>query len=154
MSRAMDDRRQLPGNKSGECERNRTMTRIAINGLGRIGRAVFKTAMDHPELEVVAINDLLSPENLVYLLRFDSVDGRYHDVVGISEDEMVSTDIIGDPRATVVDLTMTKVVNGRLVKVLGWYVNEWGYAAQMVREAAYMGGVWAPEQVIGAAAVG
>ena len=53
------------------------MARIAINGLGRIGRAFLKLALKRPELEVVAVNDLADPENLVYLLRFDSAYGRY-----------------------------------------------------------------------------
>lgn len=48
------------------------MTKIAINGFGRIGRAVFKIALDNPELEVVAINDLVPPDNLAYLLKYDT----------------------------------------------------------------------------------
>jgi glyceraldehyde 3-phosphate dehydrogenase len=48
---------------------------------------------------------------------------------------VVSSDIIRDPRAVVVDLDLTRVVDGDLVKIFGWYDNEWGYAAQMVREA-------------------
>jgi glyceraldehyde 3-phosphate dehydrogenase len=40
-----------------------------------------------------------------------------------------------DPRASIVDLSMTKVVDGNLVKVLSWYDNEWGYTNQMIREA-------------------
>jgi glyceraldehyde 3-phosphate dehydrogenase len=56
-------------------------------------------------------------------------------VLGVSRDPLVSSDIIGDPRASVVDLELTKVVDGDLVKVMSWYDNEWGYANQMVREA-------------------
>src|SRR5262245_8497962 len=55
----------------------RTVTTIAINGLGRIGRAFLKAALQHEELRIVAVNDLIDPENLVYLLRFDSSYGRY-----------------------------------------------------------------------------
>ena len=51
--------------------------RVAINGLGRIGRAILKLAIDEPALELVAINDLADVENLAYLLRFDTVYGRY-----------------------------------------------------------------------------
>jgi glyceraldehyde 3-phosphate dehydrogenase len=40
-----------------------------------------------------------------------------------------------DPRASIVDLSMTKVVDGDLVKVMSWYDNEWGYTNQMIREA-------------------
>lgn len=53
------------------------LARIAINGFGRIGRAFFKAAFGQPELEFIAINDLGDPDMLAYLLRFDSVYGRW-----------------------------------------------------------------------------
>jgi len=52
----------------------------------------------------------------------------------------VSSDIIRDPCASIVDLTMTQVVDGDLVKVLAWYDNEWGYTNQMVRLALKLTG--------------
>ena len=60
---------------------------------------------------------------------------RYRGVLGVSHDALVSADIVGDPRASIIDLEMTKVIDGDLVKVMSWYDNEWGYANQMVREA-------------------
>lgn len=51
------------------------MLRIAINGVGRIGRAVLKIALQHPDIQVVAVNDLAAPDELAYLLRYDSVYG-------------------------------------------------------------------------------
>jgi glyceraldehyde 3-phosphate dehydrogenase len=60
---------------------------------------------------------------------------RYAGVLGVSGDALVSSDIIGDPRASIVDLELTKVIDGDLVKIMSWYDNEWGYASQMVREA-------------------
>ena len=51
--------------------------RIAINGFGRIGRATFKIIQDLKDVEVVAINDLGDLENLAYLLRYDTVYGKY-----------------------------------------------------------------------------
>lgn len=53
------------------------MTKVAINGMGRIGRAIFKLVIDTPELELAAVNDLVPPENLAYLLKYDTVYGRY-----------------------------------------------------------------------------
>jgi glyceraldehyde 3-phosphate dehydrogenase len=61
---------------------------------------------------------------------------RYTGILGATDDPLVSTDIVGDPRASVVDLEMTQVVDGDLVKVMSWYDNEWGYANQMVKLAA------------------
>jgi glyceraldehyde 3-phosphate dehydrogenase len=60
---------------------------------------------------------------------------RYAGVLGVSRDPLVSSDIVGDPRASIVDLELTKVVDGDLVKIMSWYDNEWGYANQMLREA-------------------
>jgi glyceraldehyde 3-phosphate dehydrogenase len=51
-------------------------TRIAINGFGRIGRMVFRAALNNPEVEVVAVNDLTDAETLAHLLQYDSVHGR------------------------------------------------------------------------------
>ena len=73
------------------------MKRIAINGFGRIGRAVFKIAFDSPELDVVAINDLLPPTSLAYLLNYDSVYGRYHHRVEATDNAL----LIGDSRLPV-----------------------------------------------------
>src|SRR5688572_6632569 len=53
------------------------MVTIAINGLGRIGRAALKVVLDTPQLELVAVNDIAPIDNLAYLLRYDSVYGRY-----------------------------------------------------------------------------
>jgi glyceraldehyde 3-phosphate dehydrogenase len=60
---------------------------------------------------------------------------RYRGILGVTEDPIVSSDVIKDPRASIVDLGMTRVVDGDLVKVMSWYDNEWGYTCQMVREA-------------------
>lgn len=51
--------------------------KIAINGFGRIGRAAFKVAITKPNIKVVAINDLMPPETLAHLLKYDTVYGRY-----------------------------------------------------------------------------
>ena len=66
-------------------------TRVAINGFGRIGRAFMKLAYDNRDIEVVAINDLGNPENLAYLLRFDSVYGRNPFDVQLTEDDKLGT---------------------------------------------------------------
>jgi glyceraldehyde 3-phosphate dehydrogenase len=57
------------------------MTKIGINGFGRIGRMAFRAAMQRTDVEVVAVNDLLELRHLAYLLKYDSVHGRFpHDV--------------------------------------------------------------------------
>jgi len=52
-------------------------TRIAINGFGRIGRLVLRNALNNPKLEVVAVNDLVPPDNLAYLFKHDTVHGTF-----------------------------------------------------------------------------
>lgn len=61
------------------------LMKIAINGLGRIGRAFLKLANEQPEIEIVAINDLADLDNLAYLLKYDSVYGRYHRKVSVDK---------------------------------------------------------------------
>jgi len=64
--------------------------KIGINGFGRIGRMVFRAAAQgFPDLEVVAINDLLEPEYLAYLLRYDSVHGRFQGAVSVEDGHLV-----------------------------------------------------------------
>jgi glyceraldehyde 3-phosphate dehydrogenase len=67
--------------------------------------------------------------------REEAETARYDGILGVSEDPLVSSDIVGDPRAAVVDLELTRVVDGTLVKVMAWYDNEWGFTHQMIREA-------------------
>jgi glyceraldehyde 3-phosphate dehydrogenase len=64
--------------------------RVGINGFGRIGRMVFRAAAkDFPEIEIVAINDLLEPEYLAYMLKHDSVHGRFKGDVSVEGNTLV-----------------------------------------------------------------
>lgn len=76
-----------------------------------------------------------SVEEINRILTEEAATERYAGVLGVSSDPLVSSDIVGDPRASVIDLGLTKVIGDDLVKVMSWYDNEWGYANQMVREA-------------------
>ncbi|RZM77280.1 type I glyceraldehyde-3-phosphate dehydrogenase [Leptolyngbya iicbica] len=60
--------------------------KVGINGFGRIGRLVFRAAIKNPNIEFVGINDLVPPENLAYLLKYDSTHGRYNGTVEAKED--------------------------------------------------------------------
>ncbi|EEF79979.1 type I glyceraldehyde-3-phosphate dehydrogenase [Methylophaga thiooxydans] len=64
--------------------------RVGINGFGRIGRMAFRAAIkDFTDIEVVAINDLLDPEYLAYMLKYDSVHGRFHGEVEVRDGNLV-----------------------------------------------------------------
>ena len=60
------------------------MKKIAINGFGRIGRLVFRIIEELDDMEVVAINDLSTPEELAYLLKYDTNHGRYGLLPGVT----------------------------------------------------------------------
>ncbi len=63
--------------------------KLGINGFGRIGRQAFKIAVEKPELEVVGVNDLTSPEVLAHLLKYDSNYGRFNHKVGFDETHII-----------------------------------------------------------------
>ena len=63
--------------------------KIGINGFGRIGRLVFRTTIKRGDVDVVAINDLLDVEHLAYLLKYDSVHGRFDGTVAIKDGNLI-----------------------------------------------------------------
>lgn len=64
---------------------------------------------------------------------------RWQGILKVVEDQLVSSDIIGEAYGAVVDLSFTKVVDGDLVKILSWYDNEWGYASTLVEHVVRAG---------------
>lgn len=102
---------------------------VAVRGpipVGSLADLVFLTERETSADEVNAI------------FREESKSERYQGVLGVAEDPIVSSDIVRDSRASIMDPTMTQVVDGDLLKVMSWYDNEWGYSSQMVREAIRM----------------
>lgn len=67
------------------------------------------------------------------ILKKAAQDPRWEGIFSATEEELVSSDIVGEPYASIADLTMTRVVDGNLVKVLAWYDNEMGYTEALVR---------------------
>ncbi len=65
------------------------MTRVAINGFGRIGRLAFKTLLEKDNVEVVAINDLTDNQTLAHLLKYDSIHGRFNGTVEATDDHLI-----------------------------------------------------------------
>ncbi|EHO10523.1 glyceraldehyde-3-phosphate dehydrogenase, type I [Myroides odoratimimus CCUG 12901] len=64
-------------------------TRIGINGFGRIGRLMLREAVKNPNVEIVAVNDLMAVEHLAYLIKFDSVHGRFDGTVEVKDGHLV-----------------------------------------------------------------
>jgi glyceraldehyde 3-phosphate dehydrogenase len=68
-----------------------------------------------------------------------AADGELKGILAVVKEPVVSTDFVGDPHSAVVDLGMTKVVDGDLLKVMAWYDNEWGYSNRLVEQVIHMG---------------
>jgi glyceraldehyde 3-phosphate dehydrogenase len=99
---------------------------VAIRAPIPVGSIADITFVTSRKTTVDEVNQILTDE---------AATARYAGVLGVSHDPLVSSDIVGDPRASIVDLELTKVVDGDLVKIMSWYDNEWGYANQLLREA-------------------
>jgi glyceraldehyde 3-phosphate dehydrogenase len=99
---------------------------IAVRGPVPVGSLADITLITKRKTTVEEVNRIFVEE---------AESERYKGIVGVTEDPIVSSDIRGDPRASIIDLGLTRVVDGDLVKVLSWYDNEWGFTSQMVREA-------------------
>ena len=66
--------------------------KVGINGFGRIGRLVFRAGLNNPNIQFVCINDLVAPDNISYLLKYDSTHGRFQGTVEAKEDGIVVND--------------------------------------------------------------
>lgn len=80
-----------------------------------------------------------SVEEVNGVLRAGAAAGRWQGIFSATDDPVVSSDIVGEPYASIADLGMTRVVDGTLVKVLAWYDNEMGYTESLVRHVLATG---------------
>lgn len=78
-------------------------------------------------------------EELTKVFKRAAKEDYYEGIIGVSDEELVSSDFIGDPRSTIVDLPLLDVVGGNMVKVVAWYDNEWGYSNRLVELAIDFG---------------
>mgnify|MGYP001508425560 CR=1 FL=1 len=63
--------------------------KVGINGFGRIGRLVFRAAVNNPNIEVVGINDLITPDYMAYMLKYDTIHGRFNGTVDYTENSLI-----------------------------------------------------------------
>jgi glyceraldehyde 3-phosphate dehydrogenase len=68
-----------------------------------------------------------------------AAEGPMKGVLGVSDEPLVSVDYTSDPHSSVVDALSTSVMDGRMVKVLSWYDNEWGYSSRVVDLVGFVG---------------
>ena len=88
---------------------------------------------------VVSLSDITAilkrdttKEELIKVFRRVSKEPYYEGIIGVTDEELVSSDFIGDPRSAIVDLPLIDVVGGNMVKIVAWYDNEWGYSNRLV----------------------
>ena len=63
----------------------------------------------------------------------------YQGILAVTEEELVSSDFIGNSHSAIVDLNLTAVIDGNMLKVVAWYDNEWGYSNRLVEEVSDIG---------------
>ncbi|MDA1312058.1 MAG: type I glyceraldehyde-3-phosphate dehydrogenase [Acidobacteria bacterium] len=83
-------------------------------------------------VDLVALTEKATTKEEVNARLKQAADGELKGILGYTEEPLVSTDFMRDPRSSIVDSAMTRVVDGNLVKVLAWYDNEWGYSSRVV----------------------
>lgn len=98
---------------------------VAVRVPVAVGSISDITFISERPTSVKEINDVLKEE---------SDSSRYREIVSVTDEPLVSTDIRKSPFAAIIDLEMTRVVDGDLVKVMAWYDNEWGFTNQMIRQ--------------------
>ncbi len=88
---------------------------------------------------VVSLSDITAilkrdttKEELIKIFKDAASDPYYEDIIGVTEEELVSSDFVGDPHSCIVDLPLIDVVGGNMVKIVAWYDNEWGYSNRLV----------------------
>ena len=95
---------------------------------------------------VVSLSDITAiikrdttKEELVKVFKKASKEPYYQGIIGVTEEELVSSDFIGDPHSCIVDLPLIDVVGGNMIKIVAWYDNEWGYSNRLVELAVDFG---------------
>ncbi|MBO7657649.1 type I glyceraldehyde-3-phosphate dehydrogenase [Candidatus Saccharibacteria bacterium] len=95
---------------------------------------------------VVSLSDITAvvkkdttKEEINELFKKVAVDPKYDGIIGVSDEELVSKDFVGDSRSCIVDLPLTDVVGGNMIKIVAWYDNEWGYSNRLAELALEVG---------------
>ncbi len=95
---------------------------------------------------VVSLSDItaivrrdITKEELQNLFKKAAKEPYYQGIIGITDEELVSSDFIGDPHSCIVDLPLIDVVGGNMIKIVAWYDNEWGYSNRLVELAVDFG---------------
>jgi len=81
----------------------------------------------------------VSREEVIATLRKEADNPAYKGILAVTDDPLVSSDIIGNSHSSIVDLSLVQVVGGNMLKIIAWYDNEYGYANRLVEETIMVG---------------
>ena len=97
------------------------------------------TAIEKKITDIVAtLKSFVTADAVNSALKEASAEERLSCILRVTDEALVSRDIIGDPHSSIVDAESTLVLRDRVVKVLAWYDNEWGYSARLADFALLM----------------
>jgi len=119
--------------------------RAATEALPQLKGLFDGVALRVPTMDVslsdltVLLRTKTSAEEINQAFREAAESPQYEGILAVTDEPLVSADFIGDPHSTIVDTTLTQVVDGDFVKVFAWYDNEWGYANRLVEEVIMVG---------------
>jgi len=85
------------------------------------------------------LNKATSKEEINEIFKLEAQNPAWKGILAVTDDPLVSSDIIGNPHSSIVDLSLTQVVGGTLAKVIAWYDNEYGYANRLIEEVRMIG---------------
>jgi glyceraldehyde 3-phosphate dehydrogenase len=108
--------------------------------LGKIdGMAIRVPTPDVSVVDLVAETEKEATAKELNAAFKEAAEGAMKGILAYTEEPLVSVDFTGDPHSAVVDGQSTTVMSGRMIKVLAWYDNEWGYSSRVVDLARYVG---------------
>lgn len=85
------------------------------------------------------VNKPTSAEEVNQVFKEAADSSRYKGILAVSNDPLVSQDIVGRPESAIVDLSLTRVIDGNLIKVIAWYDNEFGYSNRLIEQVIAVG---------------
>jgi glyceraldehyde 3-phosphate dehydrogenase len=88
---------------------------------------------------VIITKRKVTVEEVNEVFKKEAKNPYYQGILEVTEEELVSSDFIGNSHSAIVDLSLTAVIDGNMLKVVAWYDNEWGYSNRLVEEVADLG---------------
>ena len=99
------------------------------------GQAVRVPTMDVSIIDLTLETERPATKDAIHAAMKAASEGPLKGILGYTEEQLVSSDYIGDPRSSIFDATMTQVMGDRFIKVFSWYDNEWGFSNRMIELA-------------------